>query len=63
MYLTVGTGGAQLHGLDGKAPYVSNQYMGHGFLEISLIHNGRNLTGIFYSNEDGSIEDTFTIIK
>ncbi|MDQ5869509.1 MAG: purple acid phosphatase [Thermoproteota archaeon] len=63
MYVTVGTGGAQLHGLDGKALYVSNQYMGHGFLEISLTHNGRNLTGTFYSNDDGSIEDSFTIIK
>jgi hypothetical protein len=62
-YVTVGTGGAELHGFDGMADYVSNQYMGHGFLEISLTHNGRNLTGIFYSNDDGSIEDTFTIIK
>ena len=67
MYVTVGTGGAHLHDLDGKATYVSNQYMGHGFLDISLTHNGRNLTGTFYSNDndndDGSIEDSFTIIK
>jgi len=42
---------------------VKQSVMGHGFLEISLTHNGRNLTGIFYSNDDGSIEDTFTIIK
>ena len=28
-----------------------------------IIHNGRNLTGTFYSNDDGSTEDTFTIIK
>jgi hypothetical protein len=61
MYVTVGTGGAHLHDLDGKAMYVSNQYMGHGFLDISLTHNGRNLTGVFNSNDD--IEDTFTIIK
>ena len=61
MYVTVGTGGAHLHDLDGKAMYLSNQYMGHGFLDISLTHNGRNLTGVFYSNDD--IEDTFTIIN
>ena len=30
---------------------------------VSLTNNGRNLTGIFYSTNNRSIEDIFTILK
>lgn len=63
VYITVGTGGAELHSLSEKATFTVNQYMGHGFLEIFLTNNGRTLTGLFYLNKDGSIGDTFNITK
>jgi Calcineurin-like phosphoesterase len=63
MYSTIGTGGAQLHQLDGKAPYVAAQYEGFGFLLVSLTNNGRNMTGTFYSEDDGSTKDSFTLTK
>ncbi len=63
IYVTVGTGGAQLHRINGDAPYVAAQYTGFGFLDISLINNGKTLTGIFYASNDDSIKDTFTMIK
>lgn len=63
LYITVGTGGAKLYSLDGKVPYVASQYEGFGFLDLSLTQNGRNMTGIFYSTVDRSIEDKFTLLK
>ena len=59
IYVTVGTGGAALHDLNGKAPFVAAQYKGFGFLDISITSNGRNLTGIFYDNSGGLIKDSF----
>ena len=49
--------------LSGKAPYIATQYNGFGFLDMSLTNNGRNLTGIFYSTNNRSIEDIFTGLK
>ncbi len=63
LYVTVGTGGAQLHQLDGKATYIAAQYEGFGFLIVSLTNNGRNLTGTFYGDDNGSTKDSFTPIK
>ncbi len=63
VYLTIGTGGAKLYELPGTVPYVATQYEGFGFLDITLTKNGRNLTGIFYSTTDRSIEDSFTLLK
>ncbi len=63
IYVTVGTGGAALHDLIGKAPYIAAQYKGFGFLDISITSNGRNLTGTFYDNSDGLVKDSFTITK
>jgi hypothetical protein len=63
IYLTVGTGGAELHSLVEKATFTVNQYMGHGFLKIFFDNNGETLTGIFHLNEGGSIGDTFKISK
>jgi hypothetical protein len=69
IYLTVGTGGAALHSLNGnKAPYIiTTQDDVYGFLNLDVAVNsgGTTLVGTFYSNDDGAGEmtDQFTITK
>ena len=75
IFVTVGTGGAELYPLTDQALYVANQYVGFGFLNIDVTNNNNNgttLTGKFYANNhdgdsDGSngtaIKDQFTITK
>jgi hypothetical protein len=73
IFLTVGTGGAGLHPLNGnKAPYlVTAQEEVHGFLNVDVTNNNNNgtttLVGTFYSNDDdgtsGEMTDQFTIAK
>lgn len=63
VYVTIGTGGAGLHKFSGKALYMAAQYMGFGFLDISIQSNGRNLTGNFYASSDDLVKDSFTLIK
>jgi predicted MPP superfamily phosphohydrolase len=63
LYITVGTGGATLHKFEGRESYVAAQYLGFGFLDISITNNSRNLTGTFYDSSDYTIEDHFTVIK
>jgi hypothetical protein len=68
IFLTVGTGGASLHSLNGnKAPYtVTAQDEEYGFLNLDVAgsNNGGTtmLVGTFYSN-DGTVKDKFTITK
>jgi predicted MPP superfamily phosphohydrolase len=69
IYLTVGTGGAALHSLNGnQAPYIiTAQDDVYGFLNLDVAVNsgGTTLVGTFYSNDDGAGEmtDQFTITK
>lgn len=63
IYITVGTGGAKLYGFSGKSQYVSAQYEGFGFLDISITDAGRNLTGIFYLSPNVQVKDRFTLLK
>ena len=69
IFLTVGTGGAGLHKLNGnQAPYtVTAQDEEHGFLNVDVTPNngGTTLVGTFYSNDDGTgqMTDQFTITK
>ena len=69
IFLTVGTGGAGLHPLNGnKAPYlVTAQDEVHGFLNVDVTNNNNNgtttLVGTFYSNNGGEMTDQFTIAK
>jgi Calcineurin-like phosphoesterase len=69
IYLTVGTGGAGLHKLNGnQAPYtVTAQDEEHGYLNVDVTTNdgGTTLVGTFYSNDDGvgEMTDQFTITK
>ncbi|MDW0276047.1 MAG: metallophosphoesterase, partial [Nitrososphaeraceae archaeon] len=66
VFATVGTGGVNFYSLEGKNPYVANQFAGKfGFLNID-ISNGNphsKLTGTFYDNKGGEIADEFTIEK
>jgi hypothetical protein len=69
IFLTVGTGGASLHSLNGnKAPYtVTAQDEVYGFLNVDVTGSNNNvgttmLVGTFYSN-DGTVKDKFTITK
>jgi hypothetical protein len=72
IYLTVGTGGVDLHKLNGnKAPYmIIAQDEEFGFLNVDVMNNNNNndgtttLVGTFYSNDGGEeIMDQFTITK
>jgi hypothetical protein len=66
VFATVGTGGVNFYSLEGKNPYVANQFAGKfGFLNID-ISNGNphsKLTGTFYDNKGSEIADEFTIEK
>jgi hypothetical protein len=62
IFSTIGTGGAEAYPLTGQAPYIANQYIGFGFLNIDVMNNGETLSGKFYAN-DGTIKDHFTITK
>jgi len=66
VFATVGTGGVNLYGLDGKEPYMATQFTSKfGFLNID-INNGNpdtKLTGTFYDNKGNNVLDEFTIEK
>jgi len=63
IFATVGTGGAPFHNFLGqKEPYMINQYVGWGFLNIDIINEGKILIAKFYSN-DGTVLDQFGIVK
>jgi predicted phosphodiesterase len=63
VFAIVGTGGAELHGLDDQAYFTANQFEDHGFLELKMINNGKSLVGQFYSNDGNIIKDEFVIEK
>jgi len=63
IFVIVGTAGAHLFPLFGKAPYIATQYNGgHGFIDVTITDNGRTLNAKFYAN-DGSVKDQFTVNK
>ena len=63
IFITVGTGGEDLYNITGQAPYVITQFQRHGFLNIDIVENGKNLNGIFYENRGNTGKDQFKIIK
>jgi hypothetical protein len=70
IFLTVGTGGASLHSLNGnKAPYIiTAQDEVYGFLNVDVTNNNNDGTttfvGTFYSNNGGGeMTDQFAITK
>jgi hypothetical protein len=63
IFVTVGTGGVNFHGLSGKASFVKFQQDDQfGGLDLSIENNGYTLVGRYYTN-DGVKRDTFKIFK
>jgi predicted phosphodiesterase len=63
IFITIGTGGQSIFEFTDRKPYVVSQFdEGYGFLDITITDSGKRLVGIFYEN-DGSIEDEFTVTK
>jgi predicted phosphodiesterase len=62
IFATVGTGGAELHNFELRAPYIASQHRGFGFLNLELTNNGTRLNSTFYDN-NGTISDHFIIDK
>jgi hypothetical protein len=65
IFLTVGTGGAELHNFTGIRPYIAEQLDSHGFLNVDIksTDNELKLTGTFYENTDLHKLDQFSISK
>jgi hypothetical protein len=65
IFLTVGTGGAELHNFTGTVPYVAQQLMSHGFLNVDFKSTKKDLrlSGTFYENTNMNKEDHFVIVK
>jgi predicted phosphodiesterase len=61
IFATVGTAGQSVIHYDSKSLYIVTQYEGYGFLDIDIA--GNKLVAKFYSNNDGSVKDQFTITK
>jgi predicted phosphodiesterase len=61
IFATVGTAGRSIYHYDSKSWYIVTQYEGYGFLDIDIA--GNKLVAKFYSNNDGSVKDQFTITK
>src|SRR4249920_3221454 len=60
IFVTVGTGGVNIHALSGKASFVKYQQDDKfGALNLIISNNGYKLTGKYYTN-DGSKKDEFS---
>ena len=65
IYITVGTGGASLHGLDGQSWFVANQFSDIGFLQVNITNKDaeKNIQAAFHNSNNGTIMDHFSISK
>lgn len=63
IFMTVGTAGDKRHGFTGQAPYIAQQFIRHGYVDVNVIDNGTKIQGKFYDNVDGKVKDTFTIVQ
>ena len=62
VFITVGTGGAELHPLERESPYTITHHSGFGVLDVAVLKDGSTIDAKFYAN-GGTIEDEFTIMK
>lgn len=63
IFVVIGTGGINFHGLTGKSSFVANQQaIRFGSLSITISSNSKTLDAKFYGN-DGSNKDSFTMTK
>jgi hypothetical protein len=65
IFLTVGTGGAELHNFTDKRPYIVEQFESHGFLNVDIKNSEDELKllGTFYENTGMHKKDHFSISK
>ena len=64
IFVTVGTGGINFHGLSGKSYFVVKQQdQKFGILDILMANDGTKLTGKYFRNGESTPYDTFTISK
>jgi predicted phosphodiesterase len=63
VFVTVGTGGVNIHGLAGKSSFVASQQDDRfGAMDLNIENNGDTLAGRYYTN-DGVQRDFFKITK
>ena len=63
IYVIVGTGGINFHGLKGKPSFVASQHtIRFGALTLTITNAGKTLDAKFYGN-DRSVRDSFSIKK
>jgi predicted MPP superfamily phosphohydrolase len=60
IFISAGTGEAELHNFTGQAPYVVRQLLLHGFLNVDVTDDGSKLRLTFYENT-GMTRDHITI--
>lgn len=63
IFITVGTGGQDLYDITGQAPFVAEQFLHHGFLNVDVTESGSKLTATFYENIEMTDKDHITITK
>ena len=65
LFLTVGSGGAEIYNFTAVSPYVVEQIADHGFLNVDINTSPKEtkLTGTFIENTDMNNADHFIIIK
>ena len=65
IYVTAGTGGANLQELDGQSQFVANQFSEIGFLNVNITteDTGKQLQAAFDNSNNGTIMDRFSISK
>ena len=63
VFVVIGVGGINFHGLTGKSSFVSKQEaIRFGALDFAITNSGKKLDAKFYGN-DGSVRDSFSIQK
>jgi 3',5'-cyclic AMP phosphodiesterase CpdA len=63
VFVLIGVGGINFHGLTGKPSFVSKQEaIRFGALDFTITNSGKKLDAKFFGN-DGSVRDSFTIQK
>ena len=65
IFVTAGTGGAEIYPLTGQADFTANQYIGFGFLNVDVINNnyGTTFSGKFYTNDGVGVGSGTTVVK
>jgi len=65
IFLTVGTGGAELHNFTGTRPFIVQQFASHGFINVDIEGTNKEskMIGKFYENTNMNEKDYFSISK